>query len=341
MIPEDVEHLCDVLSKEDISFQDQGVLVTGGAGFIGSWICEVLVKQGAWVTCIDNLSSGMEKNIKGLARRENFDFIEHDISQPIEFEQNFDLIMHLASRASPFEFDKYPIQILKANTLGIWVALGIAKRQKARFVYTSTSEVYGDPAPKHIPTPESYNGNVNPVGPRSCYDEAKRAGEAFVVAYKNQHGLDTRIVRIFNTYGPRMRAGDIYGRVVPRFIDQVLNDKPITVFGDGRQTRSFAYVTDQVEGILRLASLSNGRGEVVNIGNNEEIQVIELAELLKKRTASDSEIIFQPLPEDDPKRRCPDVAKAKKLLGWTPKTSLEEGLGKTIEWFRYGGSASI
>jgi UDP-glucuronate decarboxylase len=341
LIPDDVNKLCDILEKDDISFQDQKVLVTGGAGFIGSWICEVLVKQGAMVSCLDNLSSGMAKNIKGLAGKENFDFIEHDISKPIEFEENFDLVMHLASRASPFEFEKYPIQILKANTLGIWVALGIAKKQKARFVYTSTSEVYGDPAPQYFPTPESYNGNVNPVGPRSCYDEAKRAGEAFVVAYKNQHNLDTRIVRIFNTYGPRMRAGDIYGRVVPRFIEQALNNKPITVFGDGEQTRSFTYITDQVEGILRLASSSAGRGEIVNIGNNNETKIIDLAMLIKKMTSSSSEIVFQPLPADDPKRRCPDVSKAKKLLGWTPRTSLEEGLSRTIKWFRYGGSSSI
>ncbi|MEE9594010.1 MAG: UDP-glucuronic acid decarboxylase family protein [Candidatus Hydrothermarchaeales archaeon] len=333
MISTDVDNLCNVLSTQDISFQDQRVLLTGGAGFIGSWICEVLVKQGARITCLDNLASGLQKNIENLTGKDNFDFIDHDISKPIEFDEKFDLIMHLASRASPFEFDKFPIQILKANTLGIWVALGIAKKHKARFVYTSTSEVYGDPAPEHVPTTESYNGNVNPVGPRSCYDESKRAGEAYVIAYKNQHDLDTRIVRIFNTYGPRMRAGDIYGRVVPRFIDQALNNDPITVFGDGRQTRSFNYATDQVEGILRLASSSNGRGEVINIGNDKEIQIIELAELIKKKISSDSEIIFQPLPEDDPKRRCPNITKARELLDWAPTTSLEEGIGKTIEWF--------
>ena len=321
------------LANQDISFQDQRILITGGAGFIGSWICEVLVKQGARVMCLDNLASGLQKNIENLTGKDNFDFIDHDISKPIEFDEKFDLIMHLASRASPFEFDKFPIQILKANTLGIWVALGIAKKHKARFVYTSTSEVYGDPAPEHVPTTESYNGNVNPVGPRSCYDESKRVGEAYVIAYKNQHDLDTRIVRIFNTYGPRMRAGDIYGRVVPRFIDQALNNDPITVFGDGRQTRSFNYATDQVEGILRLASSSNGRGEVINIGNDKEIQIIELAELIKKKISSDSEIIFQPLPEDDPKRRCPNITKARELLDWAPTTSLEEGIGKTIEWF--------
>lgn len=339
MIPEDVKTLCEALDKDKISFQDQKILVTGGAGFIGSWICDVLVKQGARVTCVDNLASGLEKNIRGLIGKENFDFIQHDISNPIEFKENFDLVMHLASRASPFEFDKFPIQILKANTLGIWVSLGIAKRQNARFVYTSTSEVYGDPDPKFVPTPESYNGNVNPVGPRSCYDEAKRAGEAFVTAYRNQHGLDTRIVRIFNTYGPRMRAGDIYGRVVPRFIDQALSGKPITIFGDGSQTRSFTYVADQVEGILRLAFSKDASGEVVNIGNDRETSIIELAELIKNMASAKSEIVFQPLPKDDPKRRCPNITKAKNLLGWMPRTNLEEGLRKTIEWFKYGGSS--
>ncbi len=339
MIPEDAQAVCDILSRDKISFQDRRILVTGGAGFIGSWICDVLLKQGAYVTCIDNLSSGLEKNIKGQAGKKNFDFIQHDISEPIEFKENFDLIMHLASRASPFEFDKYPIQILKANTLGIWISLGVAKKHSARFVYTSTSEVYGDPEPKYIPTPETYNGNVSPIGPRSCYDEAKRAGEAFVTAYKNQHGLDTRIVRIFNTYGPRMRSGDIYGRVVPRFIDQALSGKPITVFGDGAQTRSFTYIADQVEGILRLAFSGGTRGEVVNIGNNKETKIIELAELIKKMTSSNSEIVFQDLPKDDPKRRYPDITKANRLLGWMPKTDLEEGLRKTIEWFKYGGSS--
>lgn len=316
------------LEKEGISFEGKNVLVTGGAGFLGSWICDVLVHQGAKVTCVDNFASGLAKNIEHLKIK----FIEHDISKPIEFDEKFDLVMHLASRASPFEFARYPIQILKANTLGIWVALGIAKKHKARFLYTSTSEIYGDPDPRFIPTPESYNGNVNPTGPRSCYDEAKRAGEAFVKAYELQHGMDTRIVRIFNTYGPRMRAGDIYGRVVSRFIEQALNNRQITVFGDGSQTRSFTYVTDQIEGILRLAALDEAEGEVVNIGSDKETSILELAKMIKKLTNSPSEIVFQPLPKDDPRRRCPDITKAKKLLNWKPRVSLEEGLRKTIAW---------
>jgi len=336
LISEDIQAVCGELKKAGVDFEDKKVLITGGAGFLGSWISQAVVEQGALVTCIDNLSSGQESNIEELKDRENFTFIQHDISKPIYLEGDYDLVMHLASRASPFEFDKFPIQILKANTLGIWVALGIAKKHKARFLYTSTSEIYGDPDPKYIPTPESYNGNVNPVGPRSCYDESKRAGEAFVKAYELQHGMDTRIVRIFNTYGPKMRAGDVYGRVVPRFIEQALNGKPITVFGDGTQTRSFTYVRDQVEGILRLAWVEEAMGEVVNIGSNVETKVIELAKIIIQLTNSESEIVFHPLPKDDPRRRCPDITKAKNLLNWRPQVSLEEGLRKTIEWFEAG-----
>lgn len=321
------------LRKAGLSFADMRVLVTGGAGFLGSWICRALVEQGARVTCLDNLASGLESNIEELRKKSNFDFLQHDISKPVVFDKNIDLVFHLASRASPFEFEKYPIQILKANTLGIWVALGIAKKHKARFLYTSTSEVYGDPDPCFVPTPESYNGNVNPVGPRACYDEAKRAGEAFVKAYELQHGLDTRIVRIFNTYGPLMRADDIYGRVVPRFIEQAVKGEPITVFGDGKQTRSFTYVSDQVEGVLRLAGIEKARGEVVNIGNNVETSILELAQAVKKLTGSKSEVTFLPLPKDDPRRRCPDISKAAGLIGWRPRVSLEDGLRKTIAWF--------
>ena len=334
MIQEDVDAITRELEKDEISFEDIRVLVTGGAGFLGSWICDVLIKQGAEVTCLDNFASGLRSNIEHLMEKENFTLVEHNISEPIYFDKRFDLVMHLASRASPFEFEKFPIQILKVNTLGIWVALGIAKKHRARFLYASTSEVYGNPPASCIPTPETYNGNVNPVGPRSCYDEAKRAGEAFVMAYRLEHGLDTRIARIFNTYGPRMRADDIYGRVVPRFIEQALNNKPITVFGDGSQTRSFTYVTDEVEGLLRLAGIDGLGGEVVNIGNNKETTILELAELVKKLCNSRSEIVFMSLPKDDPMRRCPEISKAKKLLKWEPKVSLEEGLRKTIEWFR-------
>jgi len=335
MIEEEVEKLAGELEREGVTFQDMRVLVTGGAGFLGSWICDVLVVQGATVTCLDNLSSGRRENIEHLIG-DRLTFIQHDISKPIEFDERFDLVLHLASRASPFEFERYPIQILKANTLGIWIALGIAKKHGCRFLYTSTSEVYGNPEDRFIPTPETYNGNVNPLGPRGCYDEAKRAGEAFVTAYHNQHGLDTRIVRIFNTFGPRMRSDEIYGRVVSRFIDQALGRKPITVFGDGRQTRAFTYVTDQVEGILRLAAREGLDNPVVNIGSDRETSILELAEMVLKLTGSDSPITYHPLPEDDPRRRCPDITKARELLGWEPRTELEEGLRRFVEHVRQG-----
>jgi UDP-glucuronate decarboxylase len=312
------------------------VLVTGGAGFLGSWISEVLLEQGARVICLDNLVSGLKANISPLLAKDNFRFIQHDIARPISFDEPLDLVMHLASRASPFEFEKYPIQILKANTLGIWIALGIAKKHGARFLYTSTSEIYGAPPDSEIPTSEEYRGNVNPIGPRSCYDEAKRCGESYVIAYKMQHGLDTRIARIFNTYGPRMRAEGVYGRVIPRFIEQALGNEPLTIFGDGRQTRSFCYVTDQVEGLLRLAFLDDDdvKGAIVNIGCEEEMTILELANVIKELTDSSSELDFSPLPKDDPPRRKPNISKAKEILHWEPKIELREGLERTIRYFK-------
>ncbi len=328
----EIEEIIRNLGDIRKGIEGKRVLVTGGAGFLGSWICEVLAEQGAKVLCLDNLVSGLKTNIDPLMDKANFTFIQHDITQPIFFDEPLDIIMHLASRASPFEFDKFPIQILKANTLGIWVALGIAKKHNARFLYTSTSEVYGDAT--EIPTSEEYRGNVNPIGPRSCYDEAKRCGESFVIAYKMEHGLDVRIARIFNTYGPRMRAEGVYGRVIPRFIEQALSNKPITIFGDGSQTRSFCYVTDQIGGLLKLAFLEDGNGTVVNIGNDEEITILELAKVVKELTKSKSEIEFHPLPKDDPPRRRPDITKAKEILGWVPKVSLREGLRRMREWFR-------
>ena len=333
-IQEDVVEILQRLKKHTISFEDRTVLVTGGAGFLGSWICEILVKQNARVLCVDNLASGLQTNIHHLVPLENFEFLKHDISQPLFFNEPIHIILHLASRASPFEFAKFPIQILKANTLGIWVALGIARKHQARFLYTSTSEVYGDPDSTQLPTKESYYGNVNPVGPRSCYDEAKRAGEAFVIAYQIQHGIDSRIVRIFNTYGPRMRGGAIYGRVVPNFIEQALSNSPITIFGDGTQTRSFTYVTDEIEGILKAATLSEAKHEVINLGNDVETRIIELAEKIKILANSNSSLEFHPLPIDDPRRRCPEITKARTLLNWEPKTDLEQGLLKTIMWYK-------
>jgi len=316
----------------DISFEDRRVVVTGGAGFLGSWVCDTLLASGANVICVDNFSSGQRANITHLMDNERFSFIEHDISTPLPLDTPVDYIFHMASRASPFEFEHYPIQILKANTMGVLIALGIAKKHRATFLYTSTSEVYGNPGV--IPTPESYNGNVNCIGPRGCYDEAKRCGEAYVCAYRRQHKLNTRIARIFNTYGPRIRKDGIYGRVIPRFIDQALDGAPLTVFGDGSQTRSFTYVTDQVEGLLRLAAMDSAEGQVINIGNTNETTVLELAYKVIEHTGSSSEIVFQPLPKDDPLRRNPDITRAKTILGWKPKVSLDNGLEKTIEWIK-------
>lgn len=334
IIEEDVNSLVRSLNEQGINFDGKSVLVTGGAGFLGSWACDVLVKQGTQVICLDNFSSGQKENVQHLMGLKNFRLVEHDISQPIFFDEKVDVVLHLASRASPLEFARFPIQILKANTLGTWVTLGIVKNHRARLVYASTSEVYGDPDPKHVPTLETYNGNVNPVGPRSCYDEAKRAGEAFITAYRIQHGLDTRIIRIFNTYGPRMRPGDIYGRVVPRFINQAVNGQPITVFGDGTQTRSFTYVTDMVKGILKATYLPEASGEVINLGSSIETRIIDLAKIILKLTRSKSEIKFQSLPVDDPKMRCPDMGKAEKLLKWKTKNSLQQDLARTISWFQ-------
>ena len=329
---EDIRQVIENLGG--ITFQDQRVLVTGGAGFLGSWMCDLLIQQGAEVICLDNLASGLKSNISHLVGREKFRFVEHDISEGISFDERIDLAIHMASRASPFEFEHHPLEILKANTLGLMVSLEIARRHDARLLYTSTSEIYGNP--QVVPTPESYWGNVNSIGPRGCYDEAKRCGEAYVMAYRTQYGLDARIARIFNTYGPRMRADGIYGRAVPRFIDQALNGRPITVFGDGSQTRSFCYVTDQIEGLLRLAALEDARGSgtVVNIGDDRETTILELAKLVLEMTASDSEISYHPLPEDDPLRRRPDISRAKELLGWIPKVALENGLFRTAAWFR-------
>jgi UDP-glucuronate decarboxylase len=327
-VKEIIANLGDVREK----VAGKTVLVTGGAGFLGSWLCDVLVELNANVICLDNLASGLESNISDLMTKDNFAFVRHDITVPIFFDEDLDAVLHLASRAAPFEFQQFPIQILKANTLGIWVALGIARRHKARLLYTSTSEIYGNAT--EIPTSEEYTGNVNPVGARSCYDEAKRCGESFVAAYRLEHGMDARIARLFNTYGPRMRADNVYGRVVPRFIEQALKNAPITVFGDGSQTRSFCYVTDQIGALLRFAFSEGLDGKILNIGSDEEITIKALAQLIKKITNSKSETEFGDLPKDDPLRRRPDIRKAKNFLDWQPKVGLEKGLERTTQWFR-------
>jgi len=308
------------------SFDGQRVLITGVAGFLGSWLAESILSLNGQVIGIDNLASGTMEAVQHLKSigNDRFSFLNHDISKSIDFVTPVDYVMHLASRASPFEFVPYPIQIMKSNTLGTMNALGIAKRHGAHFLFTSTSETYGEASV--FPTPETYRGNVNSLGIRGCYDEAKRAGEALCMAYLRQHEIDVRIARIFNTYGPRMRADGLYGRVIPRFMDQAVKGEPITIFGDGTQTRSFCYVTDQIEGLLRLCTIPAARGEVVNIGNPVEITIRELADMIIQLTQSTSSYVFEPMPPDDPTRRVPDITKAKSLLDWNPRVSLEDGL---------------
>lgn len=344
---QDVAEITSRLEKRGLSFKNKHVLITGGSGFLGSWVCDVLLNQGAKVICLDNLSSGRWENTAHLQGRPNFKFINHDISIPVFFgkympnEVSFpgitdpiDIVMHLASRASPFEFRQFPISILRSNTLGTMNALGIAKEHNAVFFYSSTSEVYGNPPKEYVPTSEDYWGHVNPVGPRSCYDEAKRAGEAFIKAYELEHNLNVHFIRIFNTYGPRIRGGKEFGRVVPNFIEQCLKDEPITVFGQGQQTRSFTYVVDEIEGMLVDILTPQARGIPINVGNDKMTTVLELAETIKRLTNSNSKIIFNPLPIDDPELRQPVLDRARKILKWEPSTDLETGLKKTIDWFK-------
>lgn len=304
------------------------VLITGGAGFIGSHLCDFLLEKGFKIICMDNFITGNKKNIEHLTTNENFNFINHDVSKHIKIDENIDYVLHFASPASPIDYQKIPIQTLKAGSLGTHNTLGLALTKKARYFLASTSEVYGDPLVN--PQPESYWGNVNPVGPRGCYDEAKRFAEALVMAYHRIHNVDVRIARIFNTYGPRMRKDD--GRVVPNFINQALKNKPLTVYGDGKQTRSFCYISDLIDGIYKL--MTSNVNEPVNLGNPEEHTILEFAEITKKLTNSNSKIVFEKLPTDDPHVRCPDISKAKKELGWEPKVKLKDGLQNTVEWFK-------
>ncbi len=302
-------------------------IVTGGAGFLGSHLCDFLLEKGHEVICIDNLVTGNTRNIDHITS-DRFTYLKHDITKPIYFGDEIDYIFHLASPASPVDYLELPIQTLKVGALGTYNMLGLAKEKKARLLIASTSEVYGDPLVN--PQPETYWGNVNPIGPRGVYDEAKRYAEAITMAYHRYHGIDTRIVRIFNTYGPRMRAND--GRVVPNFINQALRGEDITVYGDGSQTRSFCYVSDLIEGIYRL--MMSDFTEPVNIGNPAEMSVLEFAEEVIKLIESDSNIIFENLPIDDPKVRRPDISRAKEVLGWEPKLGLKEGLKQTIDYFK-------
>jgi dTDP-glucose 4,6-dehydratase len=302
-------------------------VITGAAGFIGSHLSETLLDRGWSVVGIDNLLTGSVDNIAHLATRD-FTFVKHDVTNYINVDGDVDLVLHWASPASPIDYLELPIPTLKVGALGTHNALGLAKAKSARFVIASTSEVYGDPL-EH-PQKETYWGNVNPVGPRGVYDEAKRFAEAITMAYHRYHGLDTKIVRIFNTYGPRMRLHD--GRAVPAFMSQALRGEDVTIFGSGKQTRSFCYVTDLVDGILRLAE--SKENDPVNIGNPHEMTIEDIARAIITMTGSKSQIVYRPLPEDDPKVRQPDITRARTLLGWEPKVGLEAGLTKTLEYFR-------
>ncbi len=302
-------------------------LVTGGAGFIGSHLCERLLAEGYRVVCMDNLRTGDLENVAHLTGSPNFEYVENDVTTYIDVPGELDEVYHFASPASPKDFERIPIPILKVGALGTYNVLGLAKAKGARMMLASTSEVYGDPLvhPQH----EEYWGNVNPIGIRGVYDEAKRYAEAITMAYHRHHGVDTRIVRIFNTYGPRMRPDD--GRMIPNFISQVLGGEPLTIYGDGSQTRSVQYVDDLVEGVFRLMGSEERRP--VNVGNPVEYSVREMAGLILELSGSASELVHKPLPKDDPKQRCPDITRARDSLGWEPEVLAREGLGLTLNWF--------
>lgn len=302
-------------------------LITGGAGFLGSHLCDRMIQEGHDVICMDNLLTGNMDNIAHLIGHRKFKFIHHDVTEYIYVEGAIDNILHFASPASPIDYLEYPIQTLKVGSLGTHKTLGLSKAKQARFLLASTSEVYGDPLVH--PQPEEYFGNVSPIGPRGVYDEAKRFAEALTMAYHRYHGVDTRIVRIFNTYGPRMRSDD--GRVVPAFLNQALKGQDLTVFGDGLQTRSFCYISDLVEGIYRL--LFSNEHNPINMGNPHEMTIMDFAKRVQEIAGVSLTIVKKPLPEDDPKIRQPDISKAKNILGWAPKVPLEQGIRETMEYF--------
>jgi dTDP-glucose 4,6-dehydratase len=303
-------------------------VVTGGAGFLGSHLCEALLARGCEVLSLDNFITGADANVRHLRGRPGFAFQQQDVTQPFNVTGAVDAVLHFASPASPPDYLKFPIETMLVGSLGTYYTLELARQRKARYLLASTSECYGDP--EVSPQPESYWGRVNPVGPRGVYDEAKRFAEAMTMAYYRYHQVETRIVRIFNTYGPRMRLND--GRALPNFFYQALTGEPLTVYGSGKQTRSFCYVADLIEGICRL--LDSDEHEPTNIGNPQEITILEFAERIRKLIGTEAPIVFRPLPQDDPKQRCPDIAKARRLLHWEPKVSLDEGLRLTLAYFR-------
>jgi len=328
IINDDVNQIIEKLKKFENSFKGKKFLVTGGGGFLGSWVCDVLLKLGGKVTCQDNFASGIEYNIKHLLEHENFEFVKLDVREKIA-DGDFDFLIHMASRASPEDYNRYQVETLLTNSEGLKNVLEHTKKNKSICLFASTSEIYGDA--KIIPTPEEYWGNTNSIGERSCYDEGKRYGEALCAAYKQENKVNVKIVRIFNTYGPRIRPDGLYGRALPRFVLRALNNEDIVIFGDGNQTRSFCYVSDTITGIL-LFLVNNSNQFVLNIGGRNEITINELAQTIIKHTNSKSKIKFAERMPDDPRRRSPDISKAKKVLDWKPIVSLEDGLEKTINW---------
>lgn len=317
------------LNVKGEAFKGKSVLVTGGAGFIGSWLCDSLVNFGAKVTAVDDLSTGKTSNIEHLKENPLFSFVKADVCR-FQSMESFDFILHMAGHAAPDEYQAHPIETLQTSALGSFNMSELARKNDATLLFASTSEVYGDT--EVIPTPETYWGKVNPIGPRSCYDEGKRFAEALMMAYGKQHGLDVRVPRIFNSYGPRLREDGLYGRAMSRFILQALTGQPLTVYGEGKQTRSFCYITDTVAALILLLVTHKAKGDVVNVGSTSEVSILELAKKIQKVTGSKSIIEFHPLPVDDPKRRCPDISKIVRLTGWKPAVDLDEGLGQMINW---------